>query len=54
MGEFLLTSPNLRVPASGSIYSVNEGNALHWGPAMTQCALLQMHAPCFHSIARRK
>ena len=35
--DFLLVW--LQVPARGDIYSINEGNAMHWGAAVTQCAL---------------
>ncbi len=30
LGEFILTHPNMRMPKSRSIYSVNEGNSLYW------------------------
>ncbi len=30
VGEFLLSHPAIRIPESGSIYSVNEGNWEHW------------------------
>lgn len=30
VGEFLLSHPDIRIPESGSIYSVNEGNWNHW------------------------
>ncbi|OQX95412.1 fructose-bisphosphatase class I [candidate division KSB1 bacterium 4572_119] len=30
VGEFLLSHRNIRIPKSGSIYSVNEGNYTHW------------------------
>jgi fructose-1,6-bisphosphatase I len=30
LGEFILTHPNMRMPQSRSIYSVNEGNSLYW------------------------
>ena len=30
LGEFILTHPNLQIPKSRSIYSVNEGNSLYW------------------------
>lgn len=30
LGEFILTHPNLKLPKSRSIYSVNEGNSLYW------------------------
>ena len=34
IGEFLLTHPNMRIPAkSKKIYSVNEGNYAKWSPA---------------------
>jgi len=25
-----LTHPNIRIPSRGAIYSINEGNSLHW------------------------
>lgn len=30
LGEFILSHPNIKVPVTGSIYSVNEGNSLYW------------------------
>ena len=30
LGEFILTHPNMKLPRSRSIYSVNEGNSLYW------------------------
>ncbi|PGH08487.1 hypothetical protein AJ79_05976 [Helicocarpus griseus UAMH5409] len=30
LGEFILTHPNMRLPAKRSIYSVNEGNSMYW------------------------
>mgnify|MGYP001563927380 CR=1 FL=1 len=30
LGEFLLSHPNIRIPERGRIYSVNEGNCVHW------------------------
>lgn len=36
IGEFILTSPNIRIPTKGSIYSINEGNSAHWDPAITE------------------
>jgi fructose-1,6-bisphosphatase I len=33
MGEFFLSHPDMQIPESGSIYSVNEGNANYWSPA---------------------
>lgn len=30
VGEFILTHPNMQLPKSRSIYSVNEGNSLYW------------------------
>ncbi len=30
VGEFLLSHPNMQIPEQGKIYSVNEGNYLHW------------------------
>jgi fructose-1,6-bisphosphatase I len=29
-GEFILTHPNMQIPKSRAIYSVNEGNSLYW------------------------
>ena len=34
IGEFLLSHPNIRTPARGRIYSVNEGNYAHWSDGM--------------------
>ncbi|KAJ6262780.1 hypothetical protein Dda_1337 [Drechslerella dactyloides] len=33
LGEFILTHPNMRMPKTRSIYSVNEGNSLYWDSA---------------------
>lgn len=30
LGEFILTHPDMKIPKSRSIYSVNEGNSLYW------------------------
>ncbi|CCG81797.1 Fructose-1,6-bisphosphatase [Taphrina deformans PYCC 5710] len=30
LGEFILTHPNMKIPKSRSIYSVNEGNSMYW------------------------
>ncbi|KAL1995735.1 hypothetical protein VTN49DRAFT_601 [Thermomyces lanuginosus] len=30
LGEFILTHPNMTLPAKRSIYSVNEGNSVYW------------------------
>jgi len=30
LGEFILTHPNLKLPHSRGIYSVNEGNSMYW------------------------
>lgn len=30
LGEFILTHPNMRIPKTRAIYSVNEGNSLYW------------------------
>ncbi|KAL0922850.1 hypothetical protein M5K25_006877 [Dendrobium thyrsiflorum] len=33
LGEFILTHPDIKIPKTGKIYSVNEGNAKNWdGP----------------------
>ena len=36
LGEFLLTTPELRIPPKGKIYSINEGNASLWHPEVTE------------------
>jgi fructose-1,6-bisphosphatase I len=38
VGEFLLSHENIRIPARGSIYSMNEGNYSRWEPAMQRYA----------------
>lgn len=30
LGEFILTHPNMQMPAKKGIYSVNEGNSMYW------------------------
>lgn len=32
LGEFILTHPNMKMPPSRAIYSVNEGNSKYWDP----------------------
>ncbi|HLF14735.1 MAG TPA: class 1 fructose-bisphosphatase [Bacteroidota bacterium] len=34
VGEFLLSHENIRIPAKGKIYSLNEGNFSSWDPGM--------------------
>lgn len=36
VGEFILTHPNMRIPESRAIYSVNEGNSLYWTDPVRQ------------------
>ncbi|KAI9825410.1 MAG: Fructose-1,6-bisphosphatase [Thelocarpon impressellum] len=36
LGEFILTHPDMRLPRSRAIYSVNEGNALYWDAAVRE------------------
>jgi fructose-1,6-bisphosphatase I len=36
IGEFILTDPNIRVPSRGKIYSLNEGYAKAWDPAVSE------------------
>uniref|UniRef100_A0A1B6FUN3 Fructose-1,6-bisphosphatase isozyme 2 n=2 Tax=Cuerna arida TaxID=1464854 RepID=A0A1B6FUN3_9HEMI len=36
IGEFVLTDPNIRLPAKGKIYSINEGYSFQWHPAIKQ------------------
>lgn len=35
-GEFILTHPNIQIPTTRAIYSVNEGNARYWFPPTTE------------------
>lgn len=30
IGEFCLSHPNLKIPETGNIYSINEGNYVHF------------------------
>lgn len=30
VGEFLLSHPDMKMPTNGKIYSINEGNSVHW------------------------
>jgi len=32
LGEFLLSAPQIRIPARGKYYSINEGNSINWYP----------------------
>lgn len=32
VGEFFLSSPNIRCPTRGNTYSINEGNSVRWSP----------------------
>lgn len=36
IGEFILTHPNIRIPARGKIYSFNEGNAMFFHEYVSQ------------------
>ena len=36
VGEFLLSHPDLRFPARGKTYSINEGNAASWDPGTSK------------------
>ena len=36
IGEFVLTSANIQIPSSGSIYSINEGNEKFWQPEVSR------------------
>ena len=42
-GEFLLSASNIRIPSSGKIYSVNEGNRYKWSKNMVK-AIDYFHA----------
>lgn len=34
IGEFILTDPDIKIPDRGNIYSLNEGYAAQWSPAV--------------------
>lgn len=36
LGEFILSHPNMQMPKSRAIYSVNEGNSLYWEDAVKE------------------
>lgn len=36
IGEFILTHPNIQVPARGKIYSINEGNSMYYHEPVTK------------------
>ncbi len=36
IGEFILTDPDMKIKPRGKIYSVNEGYASEWNPAVTE------------------
>lgn len=36
IGEFILTEPDMKIKPRGKIYSVNEGYASMWNPAVTE------------------
>jgi fructose-1,6-bisphosphatase I len=36
VGEFLLSHPDMRMPARGKSYSINEGNAAYWDPGTSR------------------
>lgn len=36
LGEFILTHPKITIPKRGNIYSINEGNAIKWNPAVKE------------------
>ena len=36
IGEFVLTDPNMKIPARGKIYSLNEGYENKWEPAVKE------------------
>ena len=36
VGEFILTERNMKIKKKGKIFSLNEGYAKYWDPAMTE------------------
>ncbi len=46
IGEFLLSHPNIRIPKSGTIYSINEGHYNSWEDGLKRCiSWMQEHDP---------
>lgn len=37
VGEFLLSHPDMKMPSSSAIYSVNEGNTIYWDDKVKAC-----------------
>ena len=37
IGEFFLSHPDIRIPARGKFYSINEGNTAHWTEETRRC-----------------
>ena len=36
IGEFVLTSPDIKIPSKGKIFSINEGNECYWLPEVAK------------------
>ena len=36
IGEFILTDPDMKIPARGKIFSINEGYAKYWDESVTE------------------
>ena len=36
IGEFVLTDPDMKIPARGKIFSINEGYAKYWDESVTE------------------
>lgn len=45
VGEFLLSHPNMRMPESGKIYSINEGNSTRWDEATSRYITHMKNSP---------
>lgn len=45
IGEFILSDPNMRIPARGKIYSINEGYTSLWEPAIIEYVNSRKYPP---------
>jgi fructose-1,6-bisphosphatase I len=45
LGEFILTHPNIKIPETNPIYSINEGNASLWDKQISEYVLSKKNPP---------
>jgi fructose-1,6-bisphosphatase I len=45
LGEFILTHPNIKIPETNSIYSINEGNSVLWDKTISDYVLKKKSPP---------